>query len=63
MEDLDLCDTILPSDTELQDYRKELSSDETKFIKKLVDSFAPEIYADDLYKDIKLSILLQLVGG
>lgn len=63
MEDLDLCDTILPSDIELQDYRKELSSDETKFIKKLVDSFAPEIYADDLYKDIKLSILLQLVGG
>ena len=63
MEDLDLCDTILPSDTELQDYRKELSSDETKFVKKLVDSFAPEIYADDLYKDIKLSILLQLVGG
>lgn len=63
MEDLDLCDTILPSDTELQDYKKELLSDESKFVKKLVDSFAPEIYADDLYKDIKLSILLQLVGG
>ena len=63
MEDLDLCDTLLPSDTEIQDYKKQLSSDETKFIKKLVDSFAPEIYADDLYKDIKLSILLQLVGG
>ena len=63
MEDLDLCDTVLPSDTELQDYKKELSSDESKFVKKLVDSFAPEIYADDLYKDIKLSILLQLVGG
>lgn len=63
MEDLDLCDTLLPSDTEIQDYKKQLSSDEIKFIKKLVDSFAPEIYADDLYKDIKLSILLQLVGG
>ena len=63
MEDLDLCDTLLPSDTEIQDYKKQLSSDETKFIKKLVDSFAPEIYADNLYKDIKLSILLQLVGG
>ena len=63
MEDLDLCDTLLPSDTEIQDYKKQLTSDGSKFINKLVDSFAPEIYADDLYKDIKLSILLQLVGG
>jgi replicative DNA helicase Mcm len=62
MEDLDLCDTLLPSDSEIEDYKKQLS-DPKKFISKLVDSFAPEIYADDLYKDIKLSILLQLVGG
>lgn len=63
MEDLDICDTILPSETEIQEYKKQLSSDESKFITKLIDSFAPEIYADNLYKDIKLSILLQLVGG
>lgn len=62
MDDVDRCDVTYPSDDELKQYKEEVK-DGKNFITKLVNSFAPDIYADQLYRDIKFSILLQLVGG
>tara|TARA_Y100001951_G_scaffold104616_1_gene116812 strand:+ start:869 stop:2821 length:1953 start_codon:yes stop_codon:yes gene_type:complete len=49
---------ILPTETEEREIRTEATQKE--FIDKLIGSFAPHIYG---YNDIKLSCLLQLVGG
>jgi replicative DNA helicase Mcm len=50
-----------PSEADMQRYKKALEQGE--FCDKIIDSFAPEVYANELYRDIKLSILLQLVSG
>ena len=62
MDDVERCDLIYPTDEELSKYKEEIK-DSKNFITKLVNSFAPDIYADELYRDIKYAILLQLVGG
>jgi len=58
VRDLNDVKPLLPTDDE----EKKLINDSKKdgFIDKVVNSFAPMIYG---YNDIKLSILLQLVGG
>ena len=52
---------LLPTIAELEKYK----SDSIKggYCDKLIDSFAPTIYANQLYKDMKLAMMLQLVGG
>ena len=55
---MDRVKEVLPTPDEIVKLRKE--SQEPDFIKKLIDSYAPDIYG---YDDIKLSCLLQLVGG
>ena len=62
MDDVDRCDVIYPTDDEIMSYKEQVK-DGKNFITKLVNSFAPDIYADQLYRDIKYAILLQLVGG
>jgi replicative DNA helicase Mcm len=58
VRDLNDVKPLLPTDDE----EKKLINDSKKdgFVEKVVNSFAPMIYG---YNDIKLSILLQLVGG
>jgi len=58
VRDLNDVKPLLPTDEE----EKKLINDSKKegFVDKVVNSFAPMIYG---YNDIKLSILLQLVGG
>jgi len=58
LDDLEEQEPIIPSDDEL----KKLHEDTKKpsFISDLVNSFAPSIYG---YEDVKLAILLELVGG
>jgi replicative DNA helicase Mcm len=58
INDLDDTRDILPSPDEKILLLKE--SKEPEFIEKLIHSYAPDIYG---YDDIKLSCLLQLVGG
>ena len=58
LTDVDDVDEILPTEEEEKKLRME--STEGDFIKKLIDSFASHIYG---YDDIKLSCILQLVGG
>jgi len=58
IDDMDRVKEDLPSSDEIAKLRKE--SQEPDFIKKLIGSYAPDIYG---YSDIKLSCLLQLVGG
>lgn len=62
MDDVERCDLIYPSDEEIAKYREDVK-DGKSFITRLINSFAPDIYADTLYKDIKYAIILQLVGG
>ena len=58
LSDVDDVDEILPSDEELVKIKEDIK--EGEFINKLVNSYAPHIYG---YNNIKLSCLLQLVGG
>ena len=58
LSDVDDVDEILPSDEELVKIKEDIK--EGEFIDKLVNSYAPHIYG---YNNIKLSCLLQLVGG
>ena len=58
IEDMDRVKEVLPSSDEIVKLRKE--AQEPDFIEKLIGSYAPDIYG---YNDIKLSCLLQLVGG
>lgn len=61
MSDMESTEPLLPKKEELEKY--EIDSKKDDFCGKLIDSFAPSIYANQQYKDMKLSILLQLVGG
>jgi len=61
MMDIESTEPLLPSKEDLEKYYT--SSKLPDHCTKLVDSFAPTIYSNQLYKDMKLSILLQLVGG
>ena len=61
MEDKEIVTTLMPSNEERIEYQK--ASKITGFCDKLIESFAPSVYANQQYKDMKLSILLQLVGG
>jgi len=58
LTDVDDVNEILPSHDEVIKIKEEVKEDD--FINKLTNSFAPHIYG---YDDIKLSCLLQLVGG
>jgi replicative DNA helicase Mcm len=58
LSDVDDVEEILPSDEELVKIKEDIK--EGEFINKLVKSYAPHIYG---YDTIKLSCLLQLVGG
>lgn len=58
LSDVDDVEEILPSDEELVKIKEDIK--EGEFIDKLVNSYAPHIYG---YNNIKLSCLLQLVGG
>ena len=58
ISDLDDNRDILPSKEDKEKLVKESKEDD--FIKKLIHSYAPDIYG---YDNIKLSCLLQLVGG
>jgi len=58
LTDVDDVEEILPSDDEVKKIKDDMKED--GFIEKLVNSYAPHIYG---YNDIKLSCLLQLVGG
>ena len=58
LEDLEEQEPIIPSDAELKKLRED--SKKPSFINDLVSSFAPSIYG---YGDVKLAILLELVGG
>ena len=58
LTDVDDVNEILPSEEEVVKIEAEVKEDD--FINKLINSFAPHIYG---YDDIKLSCLLQLVGG
>lgn len=51
-----------PSREELNKYLNDLKNPED-FKNKLISSFAPDIYSDEIFKNIKLSVLLQLVNG
>ena len=58
LEDLEEQKPIVPSESELSKLIDDAKEED--FIPNLVGSFAPNIYG---YKDIKLAILLELVGG
>ena len=58
LTDVDDVNEILPSEEETVKIKTEVKEDD--FVNKLINSFAPHIYG---YDDIKLSCLLQLVGG
>ena len=56
--DVDDVEEIFPTPTEEQQIREDVKKED--FIEKLKNSFAPHIYG---YDDIKLSCILQLLGG
>jgi len=58
LTDVEDINEILPTSAEEREIRAEATQEE--FVRKLIDSFAPHIYG---YDDIKMSCLLQLVGG
>ena len=58
LENMDRMKETLPTADEIVKLRKE--AEDPDFINKCIGSYAPDIYG---YKDIKLSCLLQLVGG
>jgi len=58
VDDLDDTKPIMPDTDEMRKLQNDSKHDD--FIKKVIGSFAPSIFG---YDDIKLSILLQLVGG
>ena len=58
LDDLEEQEPIIPSKEELEKITEDTKSD--TFISDLVGSFAPNIYG---YGDVKLAILLELVGG
>ncbi len=58
VEDMDDDTPTMPNDDEKKKLHIDVKKDD--FIDKVVNSFAPAIFG---YKDIKLSILLQLAGG
>ena len=58
LDDLEEQKPITPSESELKRIREYISQD--CFSDKLIDSFAPDIFG---YKEIKLAILLELIGG
>jgi len=58
LTDVDDVEEILPTDDEIKCIKEDIEDGD--FIDKLVNSYAPHIYG---YNDIKLSCLLQLVGG
>ena len=58
LDDLEEQKPIIPSESELRKLLDDVKKE--SFIDGLVESFAPNIYG---YKDIKLAILLELVGG
>ena len=58
LTDIDDVNEILPSPEEVVKIKQEVKDED--FITKITNSFAPHIYG---YDDIKLSCLLQLVGG
>ena len=57
-EDLDISDSVVLSQEDINKIRIDSKSD--GFIDKLIDSYAPHIYG---MKDVKLACLLQLAGG
>ena len=61
MLDKESTEPLLPTKEELVLYK----SDAIKggYTDKLIASFAPTIYSNQLYKDMKLAMMLQLVGG
>lgn len=61
MSDMESDEILMPTEEEIIKYKADSLKDD--YCSKLIDSFAPTIFANNLYKDIKLSILLQLVGG
>ena len=61
MEDKESTETLMPTKEEVKQYISD--SKEGGFCDKLIDSFAPTIYSNQQYKDMKLAMLLQLVGG
>ena len=58
LDDLEENEPIMPSDEEIKKYKEYVSDDVLS--DKLISSFAPNIFG---YNDIKLSILLELLGG
>ncbi len=61
MVDKESNEPLMPTTEEIAQYVEDAKQDD--FRDKLINSYAPIIYSNDLYKDMKLSILLQLVGG
>jgi len=61
MEDTETVDPISLTQEKLENCIKD--SKLTGYCDKLISSFAPSIYSNQQYKDMKLAILLQLVGG
>ena len=61
MADIESVEPLYPSKEQVEQYRKD--SEDEGFCDKLIDSYAPMIYANQQYRDMKLAILLQLVGG
>lgn len=61
MNDMESDEILMPTDEEINKYKADSKNDD--YCSKLIGSFAPTIYSNKLYEDIKLSILLQLVGG
>ena len=58
LDDLEENEPIMPEKEELIKYKEYIKDDVLS--EKLIDSFAPNIFG---YKDIKLAILLELLGG
>lgn len=61
MADVKSVEPLMPSKEEVAVYEAESKLD--GFCDKLVGSFAPSIYANQFYREMKLAIMLQLVGG
>jgi DNA replicative helicase MCM subunit Mcm2 (Cdc46/Mcm family) len=61
MIDIESTEPLIPTKEELEKYYED--STKSDFCEKLIDSYAPSIFANQQYRDMKLAILLQLVGG
>lgn len=61
MVDKESSEPLQPTPEQKEKYLRDSKGED--FCDKLIGSFAPTIYSNQLYRDLKLSILLQLVGG